>query len=60
MAKLTCAYCGKRFERPSNMGPVPRYCSASHRQRAFEKQREQRRIDAAIARAVRIDRRRRK
>lgn len=38
----TCEWCGDEFDVPATMGPVPRFCKASHRQRAFEK----RRLDA--------------
>lgn len=32
---LTCEFCGHAFERPNVKGRSPRYCSASHRQRAY-------------------------
>lgn len=32
----TCAWCGTSFETPPRPGPTPRYCKASHRQRAHE------------------------
>jgi len=36
---LTCSWCGSTFERTTNRGPSPSYCSASHRQRAYEARR---------------------
>jgi len=38
---LKCVWCDKQFERRSTRGPVPKYCSASHRQRAYEARRNQ-------------------
>ena len=35
-ATATCAWCGAAFEIPQRPGPTPRYCKASHRQRAHE------------------------
>jgi hypothetical protein len=37
MDKPVCGFCGNEFERRSPKGPVPRFCSPSHRQRAFER-----------------------
>jgi hypothetical protein len=31
---LICDYCGDEFVRPNSHGPIPRYCSNSHRQAA--------------------------
>lgn len=42
MGDLTCEWCGGSFPRRSNMGPIPRYCSSGHRQRAHEVRRIQR------------------
>lgn len=39
---LTCVHCGKKFTRPSKMGPLPRFCKNSCRQRDFEKQKVER------------------
>ena len=36
---LTCQWCGCTFGRSSTRGPVPRFCSRSHRQRAYEARR---------------------
>ena len=36
---LTCQWCGRTFRRSSTRGPVPRFCSRSHRQRAYEARR---------------------
>lgn len=33
---LLCRWCGNRFTRPNPHGPVPKYCSAAHKQRAHE------------------------
>lgn len=33
---LICAWCGRQFSAPVRPGPRPRYCSHSHRQRAYE------------------------
>jgi hypothetical protein len=38
-APLVCQYCGSTFGRAHNAGPIPRYCSAAHRQRAHEARR---------------------
>jgi ribosomal protein L34E len=38
--KPRCAYCKKAFK-PPKRGRPPRYCSASHRQRAYELRRAQ-------------------
>lgn len=32
----TCAHCGERFDVERRPGPYPRYCSAAHKQRAYE------------------------
>lgn len=34
--EFTCEWCDEVFSRPPRRGPNPRYCSASHRQRAYE------------------------
>jgi hypothetical protein len=34
-----CEWCGQLFTPAERRGPVPRYCRASHRQRAYEKRR---------------------
>lgn len=34
--KVVCEFCGDRFRPPFRRGPVPKYCSRSHRQRAYE------------------------
>lgn len=36
MDDLVCEWCDAPFSRPSDMGPSPKFCSASHRQRAYE------------------------
>lgn len=42
MEELECAWCGRIFPRPHMKGPRPKFCSASHRQRAHEaREREQ-------------------
>jgi hypothetical protein len=46
---MTCAWCEKPFERTTTMGPVPRYCSGSCRQRAYEQRRLERLISEALA-----------
>lgn len=33
---FTCEWCDLPFARPSAMGPPPKFCTASHRQRAYE------------------------
>lgn len=35
----TCEWCGESFEPKSRRGPKPRFCSVSHRQRAYEARR---------------------
>jgi len=42
---LACAWCGRRFSAPGRRGPPPRYCSPSHRQRAYEARRRSTRAD---------------
>ena len=32
--KLTCEWCGQKFDRRSNRGPTPKFCSNAHRQAA--------------------------
>ena len=55
---LNCEWCGRPFERPHSRGPVPRFCSRSHRQRAYEGRREAERrhnlaeLDVAALREV--------
>jgi hypothetical protein len=34
--ELTCEWCGKQFLRAKSRGPIPKYCSMGHRQRASE------------------------
>jgi len=34
-----CEWCGAAFQQPHTRGPVPKYCSPSHRQRAYEERR---------------------
>lgn len=45
---LTCEWCGREFERPTDKGRSPKYCSASHRGRASEERRFIRRIAAPL------------
>lgn len=33
---LVCQWCGAHFERPNTRGPIPKFCRASHRQRAHQ------------------------
>lgn len=49
--KLACQWepCGREFERPSPKGPVPKFCSPSHRQRAYEDRRVERRAQELAA-----------
>jgi hypothetical protein len=41
MADLRCAWCGDVFEKTNRRGPIPRYCTAVCRQRAYEHRRLQ-------------------
>lgn len=34
--RLTCEYCEREFPKPKQRGPVPKFCSAAHRQRNYE------------------------
>lgn len=34
--QLTCKWCGDEFARANPLGPTPKYCRASHKQRAYE------------------------
>lgn len=34
--RLTCEYCKRDFPKPKQRGPVPKFCSAAHRQRNYE------------------------
>ena len=36
---LECSWCGRAFERRSDRGPTPKYCSDSHRQQAYHARR---------------------
>ena len=49
---LVCAQCGRLFERPRRIGPIPKYCSAAHRQRAYEARRYEAAIRAAYQRGL--------
>lgn len=44
---LRCEWCETEFERPSKRGPVPKYCSAAHRQ-AAHRARQAPRVDLAV------------
>ena len=50
---VTCEWCGEQFERPSDRGPEPLYCSAAHRQAAFRHRRSR---AVALAESVRTAR----
>ena len=39
LPRITCEYCGKEFPRPQQRGPIPKFCSVSHRQRNYEETR---------------------
>lgn len=52
----TCEWCEADFIRPSRKGPAPRFCSQSHRQRAFELRRITNLKDALRAARAEIDR----
>jgi hypothetical protein len=41
-----CEWCGRSFTPTNRRGPRPRYCRASHRQRAYELRRLARELDA--------------
>ena len=45
---LTCDWCGKTFDRSGERGPIPKYCSANHRQRAYEARRAVKVFEAAL------------
>lgn len=34
--RLVCEYCKREFPKPKQRGPVPKFCSAAHRQRNYE------------------------
>ena len=34
---LTCEQCGQEFTKPHHRGPVPKYCRAACRQRAYQR-----------------------
>lgn len=36
LPRINCEYCGKEFPKPNQRGPVPKFCSPAHRQRAYE------------------------
>src|SRR5438105_374696 len=50
---LTCEWCGKQFRRTHSRGPIPKYCSTAHRQRASEARRT---VDLAVQALDRLDR----
>ena len=55
-----CEWCDVPFTRPSTMGPPPKFCSASHRQRAYELRRlekiaaERDRLRVVVERALNL------
>ena len=49
--QITCIFCDKSFNRLHSKGPVPKYCSAGHRQRAYEKNKK----DNILLRAEDVD-----
>jgi hypothetical protein len=49
--ELECAHCGRTFKAPIKPGPLPKYCSPAHRQRAHE-QRHRDDDATALRRAV--------
>lgn len=46
--QLTCEWCGEPFERAHRRGPVPKYCSKTHRQRAYEDRQRRRTPDENV------------
>jgi len=46
--ELKCEWCGDTFERPSEKGPKPKYCSNGHRQAAHRARQESSLFDEAI------------
>jgi hypothetical protein len=51
--ELECAWCGEKFRRPHSKGPRPKFCSASHRQRAYEA-REREGLQRAVSSTQRL------
>ena len=45
---IKCEWCGCSFERRSLRGPVPKYCNANHRQRAYEARRAMKAFAGAL------------
>lgn len=37
--QIQCEYCGKKFSRDKQSGRKPKYCSTSHKQRAYNRRR---------------------
>ena len=51
---LICEWCGRSFERTNVYGPIPKYCTPSHRQRAYEARKDMRTISIPIDLAYRL------
>ncbi len=37
LSDIRCVWCGAAFVRPHSRGPIPKFCSAAHRQAAFRR-----------------------
>ena len=49
MKIFTCRWCGQQFERTDGPGRPPQYCSASHRQQAYQARQQSRAATQALA-----------
>jgi hypothetical protein len=45
---MFCEWCDAEFRRPSPIGPAPKYCKQSHRQRAYEERTFIRRSEVVV------------
>ncbi len=48
MTILRCLWCKEGFVAPHHRGPAPEYCRPSHRQRAYEVRRDDKRYEGLI------------
>ena len=48
MTVLHCSWCGEGFVASNKRGPVPEYCRNSHRQRAYEERRTDKRYKPLV------------
>lgn len=52
---VTCHVCFERFERPARKGPIPKFCSAACRQKAFRRRQKTTKNDQITALRAQVD-----